>query len=260
MIARISLRVGVLAYLAAILLVPVGLVFWRTFEHGVGPAWDAVTTPDAKHAFWLTLKIAAIAVPLNTIFGVLCAIAIVRHRFPGKGVLNAVVDLPFALSPVVVGLSIVLLYGRDGWLGSLPFQVLFATPAMVLATIFVSLPFVVREVVPVLREIGTDQEEAAATLGAGAFSTFRRVTLPAIRWAVAYGVILTTARAIGEYGAVRVVSGNIEGKTQTMTLLVQDSYDNYDITGAYAASVLLAMIAIATLLLMTMFRPREEST
>jgi sulfate transport system permease protein len=250
----------VLVYLAAILLVPVGLVFWRTFEHGVGPAWDAVTTPDAKHAFWLTLEIAAIAVPLNTIFGVLCALAIVRHRFPGKGVLNAVVDLPLALSPVVVGLSIVLLYGRDGWLGSLPFQVLFATPAMVLATIFVSLPFVVREVVPVLREIGTDQEEAAATLGAGAFSTFRRVTLPAIRWAVAYGVILTTARAIGEYGAVRVVSGNIEGKTQTMTLLVQDSYDNYDITGAYAASVLLAMIAIATLLLMTMFRPREEST
>jgi sulfate transport system permease protein len=260
MIARISLRVGVLVYLAAILLVPVGLVFWRTFEHGVGPAWDAVTTPDAKHAFWLTLEIAAIAVPLNTIFGVLCALAIVRHRFPGKGVLNAVVDLPLALSPVVVGLSIVLLYGRDGWLGSLPFQVLFATPAMVLATIFVSLPFVVREVVPVLREIGTDQEEAAATLGAGAFSTFRRVTLPAIRWAVAYGVILTTARAIGEYGAVRVVSGNIEGKTQTMTLLVQDSYDNYDITGAYAASVLLAMIAIATLLLMTMFRPREENT
>ena len=260
MIARISLRVGVLAYLAAILLVPVGLVFWRTFEHGVGPAWDAVTTPDAKHAFWLTLKIAAIAVPLNTVFGVVCALAIVRHRFPGKDVLNAVVDLPLALSPVVVGLSIVLLYGRDGWLGSLPFQVLFATPAMVLATIFVSLPFVVREVVPVLREIGTDQEEAAATLGAGAFATFRRVTLPAIRWAVAYGVILTTARAIGEYGAVRVVSGNIEGKTQTMTLLVQDSYDNYDITGAYAASVLLAMIAIATLLLMTMFRPREEST
>jgi sulfate/thiosulfate transport system permease protein len=260
MIARLSLRIGVLVYLAAILLVPVGLVFWRTFEHGVGPAWDAVTTPDAKHAFWLTLEIAAIAVPLNTVFGVLCALAIVRHRFPGKGVLNAVVDLPLALSPVVVGLSIVLLYGRDGWLGSLPFQVLFATPAMVLATIFVSLPFVVREVVPVLREIGTDQEEAAATLGAGAFSTFRRVTLPAIRWAVAYGVILTTARAIGEYGAVRVVSGNIEGKTQTMTLLVQDSYDNYDITGAYAASVLLAMIAIATLLLMTMFRPREEST
>src|SRR6476469_39036 len=216
MIARISLRVGVLMYLAAILLVPVGLVFWRTFEHGVGPAWDAVTTPDAKHAFWLTLKIAAIAVPLNTVFGVLCALAIVRHRFPGKGVLNAVVDLPLALSPVVVGLSIVLLYSRDGWLGSLPFQVLFATPAMILATIFVSLPFVVREVVPVLREIGTDQEEAASTLGANGWQTFRRVTLPAIRWAIAYGVVLTTARALGEFGAVSVVSGRIAGRTETL--------------------------------------------
>jgi sulfate transport system permease protein len=258
MTARLSLRFGVLAYLAAILLVPVGLVFWRTFEHGVHPAWAAVTTPDAQHAFWLTLEIAAIAVPLNTIFGVLCALAIVRHRFPGKGLLNAVVDLPLALSPVVVGLALYLLYGRNGWFHSLPFQVLFATPSMVLATIFVSLPFVVREVVPVLREIGTDQEEAASTLGAGAFATFRRVTLPAIRWAIAYGVVLTTARSIGEFGAVSVVSGRISGKTETLTLLVQDKYESFDVTGAYAASVLLALIAIGTLLLMTMFRPREE--
>ena len=258
MTARLSLRFGVLAYLGAILLVPVGLVFWRTFEHGVHPAWAAVTTPDARHAFWLTLEIAAIAVPLNTIFGVLCALAIVRRRFPGKGLLNAVVDLPLALSPVVVGLSLYLLYGRSGWFNSLPFQVLFATPSMVLATIFVSLPFVVREVVPVLREIGTDQEEAAATLGAGAFATFRRVTLPAIRWAIAYGVVLTTARSIGEFGAVSVVSGRISGKTETLTLLVQDKYESFDVTGAYAASVVLALIAIATLLLMTMFRPREE--
>jgi sulfate transport system permease protein len=252
------LRFGVLAYLAAILLVPVGLVFWRTFEDGFGPAWDAVTTPSARHALWLTLELALIAVPLNTIFGVLCALAIVRRNFRGKGLLNAVVDLPLALSPVVAGIAIVLLYGRDGWLEWLPFDVLFATPAMVLATIFVSLPFVVREVVPVLREIGTDQEEAAATLGAGAFSTFRRVTLPAIRWAVAYGVVLTTARALGEYGAVRVVSGNIEGRTQTMTLLVQDRYEEFDSSGAYAVSVVLAMIAIATLLLLTIIRPREE--
>jgi sulfate transport system permease protein len=258
MITRLSLRTGVLAYLAAILLVPVGLVFWRTFEHGVGPAWDAVTTPDARHAFWLTIEIAAISVPLNTIFGVLCALAIVRRRFPGKGLLNAVVDLPLALSPVVVGLALYLLYGRNGWFSSLPFEVLFASPSMVLATIFVSLPFVVREVVPVLREIGTDQEEAAATLGAGAFATFRRVTLPAIRWAIAYGVVLTTARSIGEFGAVSVVSGRISGKTETLTLLVQDRYESFDVTGAYAASVVLALIAIATLLLMTMFRPREE--
>jgi sulfate/thiosulfate transport system permease protein len=258
MIARLSLRFAVLAYIAAILLVPVGLVFWRTFEHGVHPAWAAVTTPDARHAFWLTLEIAAIVVPLNTIFGVVCALAIVRHRFPGKGVLNAVVDLPLALSPVVVGLALFLLYGRNGWFAGLPFQVLFSTPAMVLATIFVSLPFVVREVVPVLREIGTDQEEAAATLGAGTLATFRRVTLPAIRWAIAYGVVLTTARSIGEFGAVSVVSGRISGRTETLTLLVQDKYESFDVTGAYAASVVLAMIAIATLVLLTLFKPREE--
>jgi len=260
MIARLSLRFGVIAYLAAILLLPVALVFWRTFEHGFAPAWDAVTTPSARHAFRLTIEIALIAVPLNTVFGVLCALAIVRYRFPGKGLLNAVVDLPLALSPVVAGLAIVLLYGRGGWFESLPFDVLYATPSMVLATLFVSLPFVVREVVPVLREIGTDQEEAAATLGARAWATFRRVTFPAIRWAVAYGVVLTTARSIGEYGAVRVVSGNIEGRTQTMTLLVQDRYEEFDTTGAYAASVVLALVAVATLLLLTVIRPREEST
>jgi sulfate transport system permease protein len=258
MIARLSLRFAVLFYIAAILLVPVGLVFWRTFEHGIGPAWDAVTTPDARHAFWLTLKIAAIAVPLNTIFGIVCALAIVRHRFPGKGVLNAVVDLPLALSPVVIGLALFLLYGRNGWFNWLPFQILFSTPAIVLATMFVSLPFVVREVVPVLREIGTDQEQAAATLGAGPIATFRRVTLPAIRWAVAYGVVLTTARSIGEFGAVSVVSGRISGRTETLTLLVQDRYESFDLTGAYAASVVLAMIAIATLVLLTIFKPREE--
>jgi sulfate transport system permease protein len=259
MIARLSLRTFVLAYLSAILVVPVGLVAKRTFEHGFGPAWDAVSSPDGQHALWLTLKIAVIAVPLNTIFGVLCALAIVRRRFPGKGLLNAVVDLPLALSPVVVGLAMFILYGRDGWFAGLPFQVLFALPAMVLATIFVSLPFVVREVVPVLREIGTDQEEAAATLGAGGFAIFRRVTFPAIRWAVAYGVILTTARAIGEFGAVAVVSGHIAGRTETLTLRVQDRYENFDQVGAYATSLLLALIAIATLTLMTSFRRKEHA-
>src|SRR5207237_5219483 len=168
------------------------------------------------------------------------------------------VDLPLALSPVVVGLALFTLYGRGGWFASLPFDVLFATPGMVLATIFVSLPFVVREVVPVLREIGTDQEDAAATLGAGSFAIFRRVTLPSIRWAVAYGVVLTTARSIGEFGAVSVVSGRIQGRTETLTLLVQDKYDSFDVTGAYAASVLLAMIAVATRVLLTLFKPKEE--
>ena len=259
MIGRLSLRFAVLFYLAAILLVPVGLIFWRTFEHGVGPAWDAVTTPDARHAFWLTLKIAAIVVPLNTIFGIVCALAIVRHKFPGKGVLNAVVDLPLALSPVVIGLALFLLYGRDGWLSSLPFQVLFSLPAMVLATMFVSLPFVVREVVPVLREIGTEQEQAAETLGGRPFQVFRRITLPALRWAVAYGVVLTTARAIGEFGAVSAVSGNIEGRTQTLPLYVKAQFDGFDTSGAYATSVLLALIAIAVVVGLRALHPREES-
>ena len=168
--------------------------------------------PAAKHAFLITIEIAAIAVPANTVFGVICALAIVRQRFPGKGIVNALVDLPLALSPVVVGLAFLLLYSRTGWFGGWltehGIQVVFAFPGMVLVTIFVSLPFVVREVVPVLREIGTEQEQAAATLGASPFQTFRRVTLPAIRWAVAYGVVLTTARALGEFGAVSVVSGH----------------------------------------------------
>jgi sulfate/thiosulfate transport system permease protein len=207
--------------------------------------------------------IAAIAVPANTIFGVICALAIVRQRFPGNGIVNALVDLPLALSPVVVGLAFLLLYSRTGWFGSWltehDIQVVFALPGMILVTIFVSLPFVVREVVPVLREIGTEQEQAAATLGASPFQTFRRVTLPAIRWAIAYGVVLTTARALGEFGAVSVVSGHIVGKTETMTLHVEERYQSFDYVGAYAASVVLAMIAIATLVAMSLFKPKEET-
>jgi sulfate transport system permease protein len=255
MIAKYALRFASLGYFAVLLVAPVGFVFWRTFEHGVGPAWDAVTTPDALHALKVTLILTAIAVPANTIFGVLCALAIVRHRYPGAGVVNAVVDLPLALSPVVVGLALLLLYGRGGWLGG--HAIVFALPGMVLATIFVSLPFVVREVVPVLREIGTEQEQAAATLGASAFQTFRRVTWPAIRYATAYGVVLTTARALGEFGAVSVVSGRLVGQTESLTLYVQDRYQAFDNTGSYAAAVLLALLAVATLLLMTRLKPKE---
>ena len=260
MIAKYALRFGALGYLLFLLLVPVGLVFYRTFEHGFQPAWDAVTSPEALHALWLTLLIAAIAVPANTIFGVVLAIALVRHRFPGRGVVNAVVDLPLALSPVVVGLALYLLYGTGGWLGGLAdhgIQILFALPGMILATIFISLPFVVREVVPVLREIGTDQEQAAETLGASPFTTFRRITLPAIRWAVCYGVVLTTARVIGEFGAVSVVSGRIEGKTETLPLYVQSQFEGFNTTGAFAASVVLALIALFTVLAMKLFRPKE---
>jgi sulfate transport system permease protein len=173
------------------------------------------------------------------------------------GFVNAIVDLPMALSPVVVGLALLILYGRGGWLGG--HGVVFALPGMVLATIFVSLPFVVREVVPVLREIGTEQEQAAATLGASTVQTFLRVTWPAIRWATAYGVVLTTARALGEFGAVAVVSGHLVGKTESLTLYVQDRYQSFDETGAYAAAVVLALIAVTTLVLMTTLKPKEET-
>jgi sulfate transport system permease protein len=255
---KYGLRFVALGYLALLLALPVGMVFWRTFEDGVGAAIDAVTTPEARHAFLITILITAIVVPANTIFGIMCAIAIVRHRFPGKGLVNAIVDLPLALSPIVVGLAFLLLFGAEGWLAGVPFDVVFALPGMVLATIFVSLPFVVREVVPVLREIGTEQEQAASTLGASGWQTFRRVTLPAIRWAVAYGIVLTTARALGEFGAVSVVSGRIVGKTETMTLHVEERFQSFDYVGAYAASVVLALLAVATLLAMNFFKPKES--
>jgi sulfate transport system permease protein len=257
MIGRLAVRFAALGYLAVLLVAPVGYVFYKTFEHGFAPAWQAVTTPDALHALKVTLILTAIAVPANTIFGVLSALAIVRYRFPGAGLFNAIVDLPLALSPVVVGLALLILYGRGGWLGG--HGVAFALPGMVLATIFVSLPFVVREVVPVLRELGTEQEQAAATLGASWVQTFRRVTWPAIRWATAYGVVLTTARALGEFGAVSVISGRLSGQTESMTLYVQDRYQAFDEVGAYASAVVLALIAVATLIVMTTLKPKEET-
>jgi len=250
---RVS-RVIALGYLALLLVVPVALVFWRTFERGLGPVWDSVTTPAAIHAFWLTVEVAAIAVPLNAIFGVLAALALERGRFRGKGVLDALIDLPFAISPVVVGLALILVFGRGGWLADLPVEVIFSLPGIVLATIFVSLPFVAREVAPVLREVGDEQEQAAATLGASRWQAFWRVTLPSIRWGLAYGVVLSTARAIGEFGAVSVVSGRVAGETETLTLLVQKRFENFDLAGAYAASALLALIALATLFAMTLTR------
>src|SRR4051794_7644488 len=261
---RVGLRAVALGYLALLLVVPVGLILYRTFEHGIAPAWNAVTSPDAAHAFWLTLEIVAIAVPLNTLFGVACALLLARRRFRGRALLNGLVDLPFAVSPVVIGLSLILVYGRTGWFGGWladnGIRVIFSTPGMVLATIFVSLPFVVRETVPVLQELGTEQEEAAATLGASSWQTFWRVTLPAIRWGVGYGVVLTTARALGEFGAVSVVSGRLVGQTETLTLRVQNEFERFDLTGAYAASALLAVMAIAVLLVMTALERRRRAT
>jgi sulfate transport system permease protein len=260
--SKYVLRFLALGYLALLLGIPVALVFVNAFQDGVGAAWDAVTTPEAQHAFYLTCVMVAVAVPLNTIFGVICALAIVRQRFRGRALLNAMVDLPFAVSPVVVGLALLLVYGRrDGWVGEWfaeqGIQIIFSTPGMILATMFVSLPFVAREVIPVLREIGTEQEQAAATLGANWRQTFFRVTLPAIRWGVAYGVVLTTARALGEFGAVSIVSGKLSGRTETATLLVENYFLRFDETGAYAASVVLALLALATLLAMQLIKPKE---
>jgi sulfate/thiosulfate transport system permease protein len=259
--SKLTLRFLALGYLALLLAAPVVLVGYRTFEHGFGPAWDAVTTPEAIHAFWITILMVAVAVPLNTIFGIACAIVLVRHSFRGKALMNAAIDLPFAVSPVVIGLALILVYGQDGWFGGWlteqGIQVIFSLPGMILATIFVSLPFVVREVVPVLREIGTEQEQAASTLGASSFQTFRRVTLPAIRWGVGYGVVLATARALGEFGAVSVVSGKLQGQTETLTLFVEQRFHQFDLTGAYAASVVLALLAVVTLLAMNLFGRKE---
>ena len=260
---RLSLRAVVLLYLGAVLLVPVGIVMYKTFQPGVGSVWDSITTPAAIHAFWLTVTVTLIAVPLNAAFGVLTALVLVRGRIRGRRLLEAFIDLPFAVSPVVVGLALVLLYGRTGWLGgelhTLGIKIIFSTPGIVLATIFVCLPFVVREVTPVLREIGDDQEQAASTLGASGWQTFWRVTLPAIRWGLAYGVVLSTARAVGEFGAVSVVSGKISGETETLTLLVEKRFTNFDLAGAYAASALLAVIALATLLAMTLVHRRNDA-
>jgi sulfate transport system permease protein len=263
-VGRVALRVTALSYLGLLLALPVGFVFYKAFEHGFGTAWDSVTTPEAQHAFWLTCEMVAIAVPLNTIFGVVCALVLVRQRFRGRALLSAAIDLPFAVSPVVIGLALLLVYGRKGWFGDWlldhGIQVIFSVPGMVLATIFVSLPFVVREVVPVLREIGTEQEQAAATLGASPLQIFLRVTLPAIRWGVAYGVVLTTARALGEFGAISIVSGKLAGQTETLTLHVEQRFQAFDLTGAYAAAVVLGLMAIGTLLAMNVFKPKEGTS
>jgi sulfate/thiosulfate transport system permease protein len=260
-VARLGLRLVALVYLAFLLVLPVGIVFWRTFEHGVGPVWDALTQPNAVHAVQLTATVAVSAVVCNTVFGVGMALLLVRHQFIGKRVLDALLDLPIAVSPVVVGLALILVYGRNAgvgaWLGDRGLDIIFATPGMVMATIFVSLPLVVRAVAPVLEEIGTEQEQVAWTLGASTLQTFRRITLPAIRWALVFGVVLTLARGLGEYGAVAVVSGRLVGQTQTATLFVEERFQNFDQPAAYAMAFALAGMAIVVLVATNLLRPRE---
>jgi sulfate transport system permease protein len=261
--SRWGLRALGLGYLALLLLAPLVTIFYKTFEHGLAPPLEAITSSDGLHALKLSLLMVAIAVPLNTIFGVGCALLLVRHRRRGSALIDAVINLPFAISPVVIGLSLFLLYGTKGWFGpgldEAGIKVLFSVPGMVLASIFVSLPFVVRETVPVLQEIGTEQEQAASTLGANAWQTFWRITLPAIRWGVAYGVVLTTARVLGEFGAVSIVSGQISGETETLPLFVEKQFQNFNQAGAFGASVVLALLALATLLAMNVLKRKEDA-
>jgi sulfate transport system permease protein len=260
---RYALRFGVLFYLAALLLIPLGMIFYRAFEDGAQSALDAVTNEAAVHALELTLWTVAIAVPINTVFGVLAALVLVRQKFRGKAILNLMVDIPFAISPVVIGLSLVLLYGpRNSAIGQWFFengvQIIFSTPGIVIACIFVSLPFVVREVVPVLQEIGDDQEQAAKTLGANWWQTFWRVTLPAIRWGVTYGVVISTARVLGEFGAVSVVSGTISGQTETLPLYVRKQFEQLNGDAGYSAALLLAVVALLTVVAMNLTNRRKE--
>lgn len=255
-----TLRGVALFYLLFLLVLPVAVIGWRTFEHGAGPVFDALTTSQSVHAFRVTAIVAGFAVVLNTVFGVAASLLLVRHRFPGRRVLDAVIDLPIAVSPVVVGLALILVYGTNtgvgGWLAGRGIQIIFSIPGMVIATVFVALPLVVRAVVPVLEEIGDEQEQAAATLGANGFQRFMRITLPSIRGALAYGVVLALARSLGEYGAVAVVSGRIVGQTQTVTLFVEERFQNFEQTAAYSAATALVAVAVISLILSRFLRPQ----
>lgn len=258
-------RVIVIVYLVMLVAWPVSLVAKNAFADGTSDLQAILSDPDVVHGLQLTVKVALISVVLNTIFGVGISILLVRYDFPGKRALNTFLDLPLSVSPIVVGLALTLVYGgRSGWFGpaleDAGFRVIFATPGIVLATVFVALPLMIREVVPVLQEIGIEQEQAARSLGASALQTFRRITLPGIRWAVVYGVVLTLARSLGEFGAVKVVSGNVLGSTRTATLIVEEKYLNFDKGGAYATAFLLAMVSVACIIVVSIIRPREGRT
>jgi sulfate/thiosulfate transport system permease protein len=258
-VTRWALRLIVIGYLFFLVIWPVALVAAQTFAHGLTPVIEALRQPEVIFAFALTLSAAFWAVVINTIFGVGISLLLV---------LNAMVDLPLSVSPVVVGLSLVLVYsGRTGWLGpsleQAGLQVIYAPPGIILATAFVSLPLVIREVVPVLTEIGTEQEQAARSLGASSLQTFGRITLPAIKWGLLYGVVLSLARSLGEFGAVKIVSGGVAMRTQTATLLVEERYQQFGIDNAitaYTAAFILALIAVLALIIVTSLRPGKEAS
>ncbi|MDB9456711.1 sulfate ABC transporter permease subunit CysW [Dolichospermum circinale] len=249
-----TILIGVaISYLFLVQYIPAINVFFEAFRKGYEPFLSNLTKPEFLHAAWLTLLLAVISIPLNAVFGLCAAWAIARHKFPGRAIVLSIIDLPFSISPVVAGLMIVLLYGKQGWFGpwleALDIKIIFAFPGMVMATAFVSMPFVAREVIPILEEFGKDQEEAARTLGANDWQIFWRVTLPSIRWGLLYGLILTNARAMGEFGAVSVVSGNIANTTQSLPLFVEDAYKQYETEAAFSAAVILALLAVVTLIL-----------
>ena len=254
-------RHAALLYIGILVIVPVGLILWRTFEPGVGAFFESIATPAAISALQLSLLVVAIVVPLNVIFGIPTALVLARNKFRGKAVLQAIIDLPFAVSPVVVGVALILLWGSAGVFGFVEndfgLKVIFGFPGIVLASIFVTIPFIIREVEPVLHELGTEQEEAAATLGATAWQTFWRITLPSIRWGLTYGIVLTIARTLGEYGAVIMVSSNLPGTSQTLTLLVSDRHQRGAEYGAYAISALLMAVAVIVLVVQVVIDARR---
>jgi sulfate/thiosulfate transport system permease protein len=263
---RWVLRVAVIAYLFFLVIWPVALVAKATFSKGLAPVLDALQQPDVVFAFKLTLSVAFWAVLINTAFGIVISLLLVRYTFPGRRALSAMIDVPLSVSPIVVGLALLLVYsGRTGWMGqaleSAGLQIIYAPPGMIMATAFVSLPLVIRELVPVLTEIGTDQEQAARSLGASPLQSFLRITLPAIKWALLYGVVLSLARSLGEFGAVKIVSGGVAMRTQTATLLVEERYQQFGVENtitAYTAAFILALIAVLALVVVTSLRPKEN--
>ncbi|MGH3471854.1 MAG: sulfate ABC transporter permease [Nocardioidaceae bacterium] len=260
---RWTLRIVAIGYLFFVVAWPVSLVAQHTFAGGFSSIQSALNDPVVTHALKLTAVVAVSAVVINTVFGVGVSILLVRYEFPGKRMLSALIDLPLAVSPVVVGLALLLVYNsRNGWFGPAlsahGVDVIFAIPGMIMATVFVALPLVVREVVPVLQEVGDGQEQAARSLGASAVQTFRRVTMPSIKWAVVYGVVLSLARSLGELGAVKVVSGNIVGSTQTTTLVVEQEYQNFNQSTAYACAFMLAFASVVCIVIATLLRPKES--
>jgi sulfate transport system permease protein len=262
--SALGLRTLVVAYVGLLVGIPLLLVVWRTFKPGFGNFLSTLSQPNTVHAFYLTLLIALWTVLLNTIFGIGVAMLLARYRFPGRGLLSALINLPVSISPIVVGLALILVYGPSGWFGGflsdVGLSVVGSKTGMVLATVFVSLPLVAREVIPVLEEAGTDQEQAAKSLGASPLQTFLRITLPTIRWAVVYGVVLSLARALGEYGAVLVVSGNVEGQTETATLRIDDLFESaLKPDQAYAITFVLVAIAVLVIVAVTFLRPKQES-